>query len=44
MDQLLKKFLPVKQILHTVRLFIRDYCVAHERSLTGTVSVILKLV
>jgi len=44
MDQMLKKFLPVKRILHTVRRFIRDCYIAHERSLVGTVSVTLKLV
>jgi len=44
MDQMLKKFLPVKRILHTVRRFIRDYYVAHERGLVGTVSVTLATV
>jgi len=44
MDQMLKKFLHVKRILRTVRRFIRDYYVAHERSFVGTMSVILKLV
>jgi len=41
---MLKKFLPVKPILHTVRRFIRDYYVAHEINYGGTVSVILKRV